>query len=223
MNKAPPKTRIAIVDDHPLFCDGVSYIVSQQPDFELAGIAYDGREGLSLCRCENPDVILLDLQMPEFNGLEFLQEFQKEAMSGEVLILTTYSREEDIYQVIHHGARGYILKDSTREVILEAIREVSGGHEYFQAEVIRKYEAQPKTSRFTEREREVLELVITGMLNKEVGDRLGIAERTVKIHLSNVFRKMGVSTRGEAIAMVHQRGLLPGKSRQMLKGNDSRG
>ncbi len=200
--------RVIVIDDHPLVCDGISFIVGHQDDLEVAGVADNGPEGLELCKREKPDLILLDLQMPEFGGIEFLQAFQNQELSGEVLILTTYSREEDIYQVIHGGARGYILKDSTREVIVEAIREVAAGREYFQAEVIRKFEAQPEGNRFTEREREVLNLVATGLLNKQVGDRLGIAERTVKIHLSNVFRKMRVSTRGEAISVAHERGLL---------------
>ncbi|MGF1452143.1 MAG: response regulator [Opitutales bacterium] len=200
--------RVFLIDDHPMLIEGVRSILSIEPDIEIVGEAGNGYEALQLCRGKQIDVILLDLQLPLMEGIDFLKAYRQAGGAAEVLILSTYSKPDEIQQIVEAGAKGYLLKDSTAEIIIEALHEVARGEVYFQAEIVRKMDEISRFPKLTEREAQILNLLAEGLLNKEIAEKLGISEGTTKVHLCSVFRKLRVSTRTEAICVGEKHGLI---------------
>jgi len=207
--------RILICDDHPVVRDGLVAILETQPDFEIVGAAGDGREAVAEALARQPNVIVLDLEMPGMDGVEALRAIRARDPAARVLVFTAFDTDERILSAIQAGAQGYLLKGAPREELFHAIRVVHAGGSLLQPAVasrlIRQASRGPASSLpepLTEREIEVLQLIAQGLQNKEIAARLTISERTVKFHVSAILDKLGAGNRTEAVALAHQLGLV---------------
>ncbi|MCL4274846.1 MAG: response regulator transcription factor [Anaerolineales bacterium] len=208
--------KILIADDHLLIRQGLRLVLDTEPDLELVGEASDGNEALSLCKKLKPDVVLMDLRMPNMDGLTAIEKLRVEQPEIAVVILTTFNEDELMLRGLQAGARGYLLKDTDRSTLFDTIRAAARGETLLKPEIMRRVLSQtnaPKATsseptNLTERELEVLEAVARGERSKEIAVQLGISERTVKAHLASIYSKLGVDSRAAAIAVAAQRGLL---------------
>jgi DNA-binding NarL/FixJ family response regulator len=204
--------RIVIADDHPVVREGMRALLRSQPDFEVVGEAADGREAVRLVAAEAPDLVLMDLRMPELEGAAATAEITARMPETRVLIVTTYDSDTDILRAVEAGASGYILKDSPSDELFAAVRAAARGETVLAPSVAAKLVArtrQPAQAALTSREIEVLGCVARGCTNAEVGRELFIGEATVKTHLLRTFAKLGVDDRTAAVTVAIQRGLLP--------------
>jgi len=202
-----------VVDDHAVIREGLASILAREPDIEVVGLAAGGREGLSLAGSAHPDVVLLDMQMPDLHGLEVLERMTRDVQPPpSVIVLTAHDDDELVLNAVRGGAQGYVLKSASREDLVAAIRHVAGGGQRFDEVVVRALLAEQgraeEESLLTERELDVLRLVAAGYSNKDVAAHLYIGLTTVKTHLDDVYRKLGVSDRAHAVAVALRRGLL---------------
>ena len=204
----PAGIRLLIADDHAVVREGLAAILGRQPDMRVVAEANNGREAVDLWKRHRPDVTLLDLRMPDLDGVSALQEIRTEDASARVIVLTTYDTDEDIYRGMRAGARAYLLKDARREELLECIRRVYAGQTFVPAGIAAKLAEHVAAAELTFREGEVLRLVASGKSNKEIGTSLFISETTVKSHLKSIFAKLNVLSRTEAIAAASRRGLI---------------
>lgn len=202
------KIRVLVVDDHPVVRQGILANVNPQPDMTVVAEARDGFEAINLIKDQVPDVVLLDLRMPRMDGLDVIAEVNTSKLPSKVIIMTTFETEEDVYRSIKAGARGYLLKDSSQEEILDAIRRVSLGETYLPARIMQKVGEGMRKPELSPREIQVLQCVAAGNSNKEIGVQLFIAEGTVKTHVKSVLEKLGVPGRTAAISEAVHRGLL---------------
>jgi len=202
------RIRILIADDHPVVRDGIIANVKPQPDMTVVASAGDGVEALELIKEHLPDVVVLDLRMPRLDGLDVLKELSTLKLSSKAIIMTTFESEEDVNRAMKTGARGYLLKDSSQDEILDAIRRVNLGETYLPARIVQKIAAGLRNPELSPREIEVLQCVATGKSNKEIGVQLFIAEGTVKSHMKNVLEKLDVAGRTAAIKEAVHRGLV---------------
>ena len=205
---ASTRIRILIVDDHFVVRTGLAAVISTQPDMEVVGEAVDGRQAVDQFRKHNPDITLMDLRMPDMNGVQAITAIRREFPEARFIVLTTYDGDEDIYRALQAGARGYLLKDMLREGLIEAIRAVHSGQRRIPAEVANRLADRKTRTELTSREMEVLELIVKGRSNKRIAAELGIAEGTVKIHINNILSKLGVEDRTQAATSALQRGLV---------------
>jgi two-component system NarL family response regulator len=202
------KIRVLVADDHPVVRQGVMANVKPQPDMTVVAEAGDGVEALALIKEHSPDVVLLDLRMPRMDGLDVLTELNTSKLASKVIIMTTFESEEDVHRAMKEGARGYLLKDSTQDEILDAIRRVSLGETYLPARIVQKVAEGMRKPELSPREIEVLQWVAAGKSNKEIGAQLFIAEGTVKTHVKNLLEKLAVVGRTAAIREAVHRGLV---------------
>ena len=202
------RIRILVADDHPVVRDGIIENVKPQGDMTVVALAGDGTEALALIKMTLPDVVLLDLRMPFMDGLDVLTQVNKSKLPCKVIVMTTFDTEEDIQRAMKAGARGYLLKDSTREEILDAIRQVRLGETYLPARIVQKVAEGMRKPELTPREVEVLQWVAAGKSNKEIGTHLSIVEGTVKTHMKNILEKLAVVGRTAAIREAVYRGLV---------------
>ena len=202
------KVRVLVADDHPVVRHGIIANVKPQPDMIVVAEAGDGVEALALIKEALPDVVLLDLRMPRMDGLDVLAEVKTSRLACKVIIMTTSDTEEDVQRAMKAGARGYLLKDSTQEEILDAIRRVSLGETYLPARIVQKVAEGMRKPELSPREVEVLQWVAAGKSNKEIGAQLFIAEGTVKTHVKNLLEKLAVVGRTAAIREAVHRGLV---------------
>ena len=210
--------KILIADDHLIVRQGLRLILETEDEFELMGEAADGAEALRLCQNLKPDVVLMDLRMPNMDGLTAIEKLHIEQPGIAVVILTTFNEDELMFRGLQAGARGYLLKDTDRSTLFNTIRAAARGETLLKPEVMARVLAhtskavtveQPDGSvNLTDRELEVLKLVARGQRSKEAALRLGISERTVKAHLASIYSKLGVDSRAGAIAVAAQLGLL---------------
>jgi DNA-binding NarL/FixJ family response regulator len=206
---------IFLADDHPVVRDGLRAILETQPDFAVIGESGDGADTVAQVAALRPDVLLLDLEMPEADGVEVLRRLKAAGSSTRVLVFTAYDSDERILAAIQAGAQGYLLKGAPREQVFDAIRVVHGGGSLLQPAVASKLlkrvqsgsdHAAPDS--LTAREIEVLRQLAQGRANKQIAAQLGISERTVKFHVSAIFRKLDAVNRTEAVTIAAQRGLI---------------
>ncbi|MGC9500700.1 response regulator [Streptomyces sp. WG7] len=205
------RTRVVVVDDHAVMRAGVIALLANEPTIEIVGEASDGREGVDLVERLAPDVALLDLRMPVLDGVAATTEIVTLPVVTRVLILTTYDTDAEIERAVEAGAVGYLLKDTTREQLADAIRSAARGETVLAPKVAERLVARmrrPEPVALTAREREVLHAVADGLSNAEIGRRLVIGEATVKTHLLRVFAKLDVSDRTRAVVVALERGLL---------------
>jgi DNA-binding NarL/FixJ family response regulator len=210
--------RIVIADDHPIFRDGLRRLLAVEPDFEVVGEAPDGRQALQCVRAERPDVLLLDLAMPGVGGLETLRELRAETEAVRAVVLTASIDREDALEAVRLGARGIVLKAAATPLLYKCIRAVVAGEYWIGHERVQDLVAslrafgdarsgeRPPAATLTRRELQVALAVLDGASNREIGQKLGLGEQTVKNHLSSIFDKLGVSSRLElALYAVHHR------------------
>ena len=207
--------RILIVDDHMIVRQGLKLIFETEDSVEVVGEAENGLIGVELAGELAPDIILMDLQMPEMDGLNAVREILAENPAQKIIILTTFNEDELMYECLHLGAKGFLLKDTGREALMNTIHAAMRGDTLLSPEVMGKllnYARQPAAKSMegplSEREMEVLQAAAEGGTNQQIALQLGISERTVRAHLTSVYNKLGVSSRGAAIAAAAQQGLL---------------
>lgn len=200
--------RIILADDHPSLRDGLASILTSQPDLSVVAEAGTGREAVAQFKQHKPDVLIVDLRMPDGDGIQTIKELVAHDPTAIILVLTTYDNEEDIFSALESGARGYILKDTTREEIIEAVRQVHAGNRYLPSAVAARLADRMIRPSLTPRELDVLRLVSRGRTNKEMAVAMFISEETVKSHMKGLFQKLGVHDRAEAVGIALQRGLL---------------
>ena len=209
-----PPIRILIVDDHTLVRDGLNTILRRQPDFEVVGEASNGREATDLARELTPDVILMDLRMPEMSGVEAMREIGASNPEIKIIVLTTFDTDEYIFDAVEAGAKGYLLKDTSREELFSAVRAVCRGESQIEpgvaARLISRFQelSRQGPDTLSDREVEVLQLIARGSANRQIADQLLISESTVKTHVANIFSKMNVRHRTEAVTQGLQRGII---------------
>jgi DNA-binding NarL/FixJ family response regulator len=202
---------IVVVDDHPIVRDGLVAVLATQPDFEVIGEASSGPEAIRCVGANKPDVVLLDLEMPDMDGVETLQRLREIDPAVRVIVFTAFDTDERIVKAVQAGARGYLLKGVPRDEIFNAIRVVHAGGALLQPVVASKLlrqVTQPEADPLTERELEVLRLMAQGQMNKEIAAALVISERTVKFHVSAILSKLGAGNRTEAVTLAAQQGLI---------------
>ncbi len=199
--------RILVAEDHEIVRDGICAIVNQQPDITVVAQAKDGEQAVQLYRELQPDVVLMDLRMPKMEGTEAIAQIRSEFSGANIVILTTYDSDEDIYQGLQAGAKGYLLKDTSSEELATAIRTVYQGKKYVPHQVAMKLAERITNPELTSRKTEVLKLLTKGKSNQEIGSILKITEGTVKFHVNNILNKLNVSDRTQAVIMAFKRGL----------------
>jgi two-component system, NarL family, response regulator len=200
--------RVVIADDHPVVREGISALVKSQKDMRVVSEAANGRQALQEFLRNRPDVLLLDLRMPEMNGMEAILAILKKAPEAKIIVLSTYSGDEDIYQAFRAGAKAYLLKDSPRAQLLESIRGVCSGRLSVPQFIGAQLAAHMQAPKLTKRETDVMTLMAAGKSNKEIGGSLGITEGTVKVHISRTLKKLGAAGRTEASRKALERGIV---------------
>ncbi|NQU31324.1 MAG: response regulator transcription factor [Anaerolineae bacterium] len=209
--------RILIVDDHLIIREGLRLIFDTVPELELVAEAVNGQEALSHVDAHLPDVVLMDLQMPVMDGITAIEMLRQTHPELAIVILTTYKEDDLLLRGLKAGARGYLLKDTDRETLINTIQAAARGETLLTPEILNRvlnYQQEETVSKNTvdnplsEREFEVLEMVADGARNKEIAYKLGISERTVKAHLSHIFQKLNVDSRAGAVATAAKSGIL---------------
>jgi DNA-binding NarL/FixJ family response regulator len=202
---------VLIVDDHAIIRNGLSDLLTAQPDIELVGAAPDGAAAVRLAAETRPDVVLMDLSMPGIDGVEATRQLLAGAPDSKVVILTSFTEAERITAAVQAGAVGYLLKDAEPETLLAGVRSAAAGHAPFDARAARALlptQAHQRPAHpLTAREREILALVVEGHPNKTIARRLGISEKTVKSHLTNIFAAIGVTDRTSAAVWAERHGI----------------
>ena len=206
MKKA--KIRIMVADDHSIVRDGIISIVASEKDLQLVAQAGDGIKAVELVKKHPPDILLLDLRMPGRDGLEVIAEIQSLQLQTRVIVLTTFESEQDIHKALKAGARGYLLKDTPRPELLDAIRRVHDGETCIPPRISQKLVEKMNHPELTEREVEILRLIADGESNKAIGDKLGITEGTVKTHVKGLLKKLHAPGRTAAVREAARQGLI---------------
>lgn len=202
------KLRIMIADDHAVLRIGLKMLINSQPDMELCGEAQNGAKALEIFATSSPDVALMDIRMPEMGGIQSIRELRNRYPTAKVLVFSSYANEEEIYQAVRAGARGYILKDCDRAEILASIRAVSSGELALPPAIAERLAERDPNKDLTEREIEILKLLIKGFMNKEIASILSLSQNTVKSHVKNIFSKLEVNDRAEAVSCALTRGIV---------------
>ena len=204
----PRRIRVLVADDHPVVRTGLAAVIAQEADLELVAEAENGAGAVALFREHHPDVVLMDLRMPVMDGVEAIRTITAAYPAARVLALTTYEGDGDIRRALEAGACGYLLKDMLLTEVITAVRAVHRGERVIPPAVAVRLAEQPPGSDLTERELEVLTLVARGLANKDVAAAIGRTDETVKVHLKNIFTKLRVTDRTEAVTVALARGLI---------------
>jgi DNA-binding NarL/FixJ family response regulator len=208
MNAATASIRILLVDDHPVVRAGLASMLSTIPGITVCGAASTGEEALQLIDSEQPDVLLLDLRMPGMTGIELLRAIRAKPSAPKALVLTSYESDEEIYRAIEAGAQGYLLKSTPQAEIITAIQAVYGGRHHIPPRIAARLAERMVRTALTQRELEILEMVVRGLTNKQIGNALQISENTARNHINSIIRKLDVSGRTEAATAAIQQGLV---------------
>jgi DNA-binding NarL/FixJ family response regulator len=208
MSSAPKLIRILTVDDHPLLRKGIATLVNAEPDMKLVGEASNGQEAIESFRLHRPDVTLMDIQMPSFNGIEATSAIQSEFPDARIIVLTTYTGDAQVLRALKAGARAYILKGHVHRELLETIRAVHAGQKRIPPDVAAQLAEHATDDELTSREIDVLRLIAAGNSNKLIADQLSIGEATVKSHVTNILSKLGANDRVHAVTIGLKRGII---------------
>lgn len=206
MSAAP--IRVLIADDHSLVRRGFAAILNMEDGVSVIGEAGDGEEAIDKWRSLRPDVVLMDLRMPQVDGLDAIRRIRAEDARASIIVLTTFDHDEDVYAGLRAGAKAYLLKDVQPEELFKCIRAVHRGEAYVQSKIAVKLAARVQEQTLTDREVQILGLLAEGKSNKAIAQALFISESTVKSHLKSLFAKLDATSRAEAIAIAAKRGLV---------------
>jgi two-component system NarL family response regulator len=203
-------TRITVmcVEDHSVVREGISLIIDLQPDMRVVAAAATGEEGLELFRLHKPDVTLMDLQLPGMSGLETIRAIRQESSDAQIIVLTMFEGDEDIFRALEAGAVSYLLKDARSEEVVRTVRGVRTGQRPIAPGIAARLAERTTLRQLSHREHEVLELIAKGMRNKEIAAVLGISEETAHVHTKNLFAKLKVKDRTSAVTVALRRGLI---------------
>jgi DNA-binding NarL/FixJ family response regulator len=208
MSSDPKLIRILTVDDHPLLRKGIAALVNAEPDMKLVAEASNGQEAIESFRVHRPDVTLMDIQMPSFNGIEAICEIQSEFPDAHIIVLTTYTGDAQVLRALRAGARAYLLKGHVHRELLETIRAVHAGQKRIPPDVAAQLAEHATDDELTSREIGVLRLIAAGNSNKLIADQLSIGESTVKSHVTNILSKLGANDRAHAVTIGLKRGII---------------
>jgi DNA-binding NarL/FixJ family response regulator len=200
--------RVLSVDDHPLLREGVAALIESEEDMELIGEASNGLEALDLFRKHQPDITLMDLQMPEMSGIDAIGAIRGEFPAARIIVVTTHPGDSQVSRALKAGARAYLLKGMLRKELLDTIRAVHAGHKRLSSEIAAEVAEHATDSALTPREIDVLRLVAAGNANKEVGAQLSMSEVTVKSHVKNILSKLEAKDRTHAVTIALKRGII---------------
>jgi len=200
--------RILAVDDHPLIREGIAAVLQGEPDILLVAEASNGRDAIEQYRAHQPDVTLMDLQMPEMNGIDAIQAIREDFPDARIIVLTTYSGDAQALRAFKAGAAGYLLKNMLRKELMETVRSVHAGRKRVPPEIAIDIAEHHSDDLLTEREVEVLRQVAEGNANKIIADQLKISEETVKAHMRSILSKLGANDRTHAVTIAVKRGII---------------
>jgi DNA-binding NarL/FixJ family response regulator len=206
--KSDELIRVLCADDHPLVRKGIASIIGNETDMRLVAEAGNGREAVAQFRIHKPDVTLMDLRMPEVDGISAARTIRAEAPDARIIALTSFDGDQEIYRALEAGVRGYILKEMVHTEVVRAIRLVHSGKRLMPAEVAERLGQYFPQVALTPREVEVIGLVAQGLANKEIAAKLGTAGGTIKMHVQNILEKLGASDRTHAVTIALQRGII---------------
>ena len=204
----PTQIRILTVDDHPLLHEGVATVIRNQPDMLLVAEATNGQQSIQRFRQHTPDVTLMDLRLPDMSGIDAMIAIREEFPEARVIILTTFSGDVEIQRALAAGARAYVLKSMPPKELVEVIRQVHAGKKRIPAEIAAHLAEHYSDESLTAREVEVLQQIAAGSRNRDIAEKLFIAEETVKVHIKHIMEKLGASDRTQAMAIAVRRGII---------------
>jgi DNA-binding NarL/FixJ family response regulator len=207
MNEPAP-IRVMCVDDHPLFMQGIEKVIAHEKDLTLVASAATGREALIAYRASRPDVTLMDLRLPDINGIDAAVNIRKEFSDAKILILTTFEGDWEIQRALSAGCLGYLLKSTPFQGLVDAIRKASRGRRHIPAEIAQALADNIGREKLSEREMEVLRLIAEGDRNRDIAEQLAISEQTVKAHVVRIMDKLEARDRTQAVAIAIRRGLI---------------
>lgn len=205
---APNQIRVLCVDDHPLLHEGVATVIKNQPDMQLVAEATNGREAIQRFREHAPDVTLMDLRLPDMSGIDAMIAIRSESPEARVIILTTFAGDVEIQRSLEAGARAYLLKSMPPKELVEVIRQVHAGKKRIPPEIAAHLAEHYSDEALTAREIEVLQQIAAGNRNRDIAEKLFIAEETVKVHIKHIMEKLGASDRTQAVAIGVRRGII---------------
>jgi DNA-binding NarL/FixJ family response regulator len=209
--------RVVLVDDHPIVLHGLQQLFERQPDLEVVCCCPDGRTALEAVRTYHPDVLVLDLRMPDQSGLDVLRTLSRERLACRAVLLTAAVRDDEVVEAMKLGAMGLVLKESTPEALMDCVRRVHRGEQWIEREAVtrafrtvlnRESGAREAAETLTPRELDIVRMIAQGLRNRVIAERLSITEGTVKVHLHNIYEKLGVDGRLELVLTVQERGLI---------------
>jgi DNA-binding NarL/FixJ family response regulator len=203
-----PALRVLLVDDHALVRIGLASVIAAEGGLEVCGEASTGARAVELYRSLRPDVVLMDLRLPDISGVQATEAIRSEFPEAKLVVISSFAPDEEVYAAIAAGAQAYVLKTIEAEELVAVIRKVASGLRHIPAEIAARLAARIPRSELTDRERDVLRLLVRGRRNREIAEELGISEGTVKTHVGNILLKLGAADRTEAATMAIERGIV---------------
>jgi DNA-binding NarL/FixJ family response regulator len=208
MKKETEEIRVLVVDDHPIMRVGIAAIINAQPDMKVVGQAGTAADAVRLFTVERPDLTLMDLRLPDRSGVEAIRSIRAASPKARIIVLTTYEGDEDIHQALQAGAQGYLIKGMPHDALVKALYRVHAGHRFLPQHVTDALSSRVHGSELSQREQEVLQLLLAGKSNREIAEELLIKEATVKSHVSVILMRLNVNDRTQAVVEGLKRGLI---------------
>ena len=205
---AEPTIQVLVVEDHSVVREGIVSVLNRQENITVVAEAKNGKEAIAQHAAHQPDITLMDLRMPQIEGLEAVIQIRAVSPQARIIILTTYDTDEDIYQCLQAGARGYLLKDATSQELTQAVRQVHQGKRFIPADVAMKLAERIESDELTAREIDVLEMMVQGSSTAKLSEALHISEGTVKFHVNNILQKLNARDRTQAVVTALHRGIV---------------